>query len=154
MNKLIILLTLLIFISNCSLKKVEKHHGVYNLEKKSDKLELFQTNTNDVIINLGLPSTKSLFDNDVWIYMERKFTTTKLSSFGKVNLLVNNVLVLEFDNKGMLVKKELLDIDKMNNLIISDSKTSVNNKKESFVNNFLTSLIKKIDDPLGKKRAK
>ena len=154
MNKFLILLTLLIFISNCSLKKVEKHHGVYNLEKKSDKLELFQTNTNDVIINLGLPSTKSLFDNDVWIYMERKFTTTKLSSLGKEKLLVNNVLVLEFDNKGMLVKKELLDIDKMNNLIISDSKTSVNNKKESFVNNFLTSLVKKIDDPLGKKKAK
>ena len=92
MNKFFILLTLLIFISNCSLKKVEKHHGVYNLEKKSDKLELFQTNTNDVIINLGIPSTKSLFDNDVWIYMERKFTTTKLSSLGKENLLVNNVL--------------------------------------------------------------
>ena len=86
--------------------------------------------------------------------MERKFTTTKLSSLGKEKLLVNNVLVLEFDNKGMLVKKELLDIDKMNNLIISDSKTSVNNKKESFVNNFLTSLVKKIDDPLGKKKAK
>ena len=154
MNKFFILLTLLIFISNCSLKKVEKHHGVYNLEKKSDKLELFQTNTNDVIINLGLPSTKSLFDNDVWIYIERKFTTTKLSSLGKENLLVNNVLVLEFDNKGMLVKKELLDIDKMNNLIISDDKTSVINRKDTFVSNFLTSLIKKIDDPLGKKKAK
>ena len=154
MNKFLILLTLLIFISNCSLKKVEKHHGVYNLEKKSDKLELFQTNTNDVIVKLGIPSTKSLFDNDVWIYMERKYTTTKLSSLGKENLLVNNVLVLEFNNKGMLVKKELLKIDKMNNLRISDSKTSVNNKKESFVNNFLTSLVKKIDDPLGKKKAK
>ena len=154
MNKFLILLTLLIFISNCSLKKVEKHHGVYNLEKKSDKLELFQTNTNDVIVKLGIPSTKSLFDNDVWIYMERKYTTTKLSSLGKENLLVNNVLVLEFNNKGMLVKKELLKIDKMNNLRISDSKTSVVNKKESFINNFLTSLRKKINDPLGVKKAK
>ena len=154
MNKFFILLTLLIFISNCSLKKVEKHHGVYNLKKKSDKLELFQTNTNDVIINFGIPSTKSLFDNDVWIYIERKFTTTKLSSFGKENLLVNNVLVLEFNTMGMLVKKELLDIDKMNNLIISDDKTSVVNRKDTFVSNFLTSLIKKIDDPLGKKKAK
>ena len=154
MNKFFILLTLLIFISNCSLKKVEKHHGVYNLKKKSDKLELFQTNTNDVIINFGIPSTKSLFDNDVWIYIERKFTTTKLSSLGKENLLVNNVLVLEFNNKGMLVKKELLKIDKMNNLKISDNKTGVNNRKDSFVNNFLTSLIRKINDPLGKKRAK
>ena len=154
MNKLFILLTLLIFISNCSLRKVEKHHGVYNLKKKSDKLELFQTNTNDVIINFGIPSTKSLFDNDVWIYIERKFTTTKLSSLGKENLLVNNILVLEFNNKGMLVKKELLDIDKMNNLIISDVETSVVNRKDTFVNNFLTSLVKKIDDPLGKKKAK
>ena len=154
MNKFLILLTLLIFISNCSLKKAEKHHGVYNLEKKSDKLELFQTNTNDVIVKLGIPSTKSLFDNDVWIYMERKYTTTKLSSLGKENLLINNVLVLEFNNKGMLVKKELLKIDKMNNLRISDSKTSVVNKKESFINNFLTSLRKKINDPLGVKKAK
>ena len=154
MNKFFILITLLIFISNCSLKKVEKHHGVYNLEKKSDKLELFQTNTNDVIVKLGIPSTKSLFDNDVWIYMERKYTTTKLSSLGKENLLINNVLVLEFNNKGMLVKKELLKIDKMNNLRISDSKTSVVNKKESFINNFLTSLRKKINDPLGVKKAK
>jgi len=154
MNKFFILLTLLIFISNCSLRKVEKHHGVYNLKKKSDKLELFQTNTNDVIINFGIPSTKSLFDNDVWIYIERKFTSTKLSSFGKENLLVNNVLVLEFNTMGVLVKKELLDIDKMNNLIISDVETSVVNRKDTFVNNFLTSLRKKIDDPLGKKKAK
>ena len=154
MNKFFILLTLLIFISNCSLKKVEKHHGVYNLEKKSDKLELFQTNTNDVIVNLGIPSTESLFDNDVWIYMERKFTTTKLSSLGKENLLVNNVLVLEFDNRGVLVKKELLKIDKMNNLKISDNKTGVINRKDSFVSNFLISLRKKINDPLGVKKAK
>ena len=55
--------------------------------------------------------------------MERKYTTTKLSSLGKENLLVNNVLVLEFNNKGMLVKKEFLKIDKMNNLKISDNKT-------------------------------
>jgi len=154
MNKFLILLTLLIFISNCSLKKVEKHHGVYNLEKKSDKLELFQTNTNDVIVKLGIPSTKSLFDNDVWIYMERKYTTTKLSSLGKENLLINNVLVLEFNNKGMLVKKELLKIDKMNNLKISDNKTGLINRKESFVSNFLISLRKKINDPLGIKKAK
>ena len=107
-----------------------------------------------MIVNLGIPSTESLFDNDVWIYMERKFTATKLSSLGKENLLVNNVLVLEFDTRGVLVKKELLDIDKMNNLIISDVETGVVNRKDTFVSNFLTSLRKKIDDPLGVKKAK
>ena len=63
-------------------------------------------------------------------------------------------LVLEFNNRGMLVKKELLKIDKMNNLKISDNKTSVVNRKDTFVSNFLTSLRKKINDPLGIKKAK
>ena len=114
MNKFFILLTLLIFISNCSLKKVEKHHGVYNLEKKSDKLELFQTNTNDVIINLGLPSTKSLFDNDVWIYIEREQTQSKFSNLGRMIIFKNDVLVLEIDNYGILKKKEFFKIFTLN----------------------------------------
>ena len=141
-------------ISNCSLRKVEKHHGVYNLKKKSDKLELFQSNTNDTIKKLGVPSTKSTFDNDVWIYMERKFTSSELKTLGRNKLLVNNVLVLEFDNKGLLVEKKLLSIDEMNNIDISADETTVLNKKKNFVDSFLTSLIKKINDPLGIKGAK
>tara|TARA_B100000767_G_scaffold114684_1_gene109383 strand:+ start:247 stop:711 length:465 start_codon:yes stop_codon:yes gene_type:complete len=154
MIKFFITTILLISISNCSLKKVEKRHGIYNLKKKSDKLQLFQSNTNDIIKKLGVPSTKSTFDNDVWIYMERKFTSSELKTLGKEKLLVNNVLVLEFDNKGLLVKKNLLSIDEMNNIDISADETLVLNKKKNFVNSFLTSLIKKINDPLGIKKAK
>tara|TARA_B110000444_G_C18564259_1_gene466292 strand:- start:187 stop:651 length:465 start_codon:yes stop_codon:yes gene_type:complete len=154
MIKLFITTILLISISNCSLKKVEKRHGIYNLKKKSDKLQLFQSNTNDIIKKLGVPSTKSTFDNDVWIYIERKFTSSELKTLGKEKLLVNNVLVLEFDNKGLLVKKNLLSIDEMNNIDISADETLVLNKKKNFVNSFLTSLIKKINDPLGIKKAK
>ena len=154
MIKFFIITILLISISNCSLRKVEKHHGVYNLKKKSDKLELFQSNTNDTIKKLGVPSTKSTFDNDVWIYMERKFTSSELKTLGRNKLLLNNVLVLEFDNKGLLVEKKLLSIDEMNNIDISADETPVLNKKKNFVNSFLTSLIKKINDPLGIKGAK
>jgi len=154
MIKFFIITILLISISNCSLKKVEKHHGVYNLKKKSVKLELFQSNTNDTIKKLGVPSTKSTFDNDVWIYMERKFTSSELKTLGSSKLLVNNVLVLEFDNKGLLVEKKLLSIDEMNNVDISADQTTVLAKKKNFVDSFLTSLIKKINDPLGIKGAK
>ena len=143
-----------IFISNCTLNKVEKHHGVYNLKKKSIKLELFQTNTNDTISKLGIPSTKSSFDNDVWVYIERKITSSNLSSLGKQKLLINDVLVLEFDNKGVLVEKKILSKNDMNKLDISLDKTLVLNKKEAFVSTFLTSLRKKINDPLGIKKAK
>ena len=76
-----------IFISNCTLNKVVKHHGVHNLKKKSDKLELFNTNSNDVISRLGIPSTKSTFDNDVWIYLERKVTSSELKTMGKKKII-------------------------------------------------------------------
>ena len=154
MIKFFIITILLISISNCSLRKVEKRHGVYNLKKKSDKLELFQSNTNDTIKKLGVPSTKSTFDNDVWIYMERKFTSSELKTLGRSKLLVNNVLVLEFDNKGLLIEKKLLSIDEMNNIDISADETTVLNKKKNFVDSFLTSIRKKINDPLGIKGAK
>ena len=154
MIKLFITTILLISISNCSLKKVEKRHGIYNLKKKSDKLQLFQSNTNDIIKKLGVPSTKSTFDNDVWIYMERKFTSSELKTLGREKLLINNVLVLEFDNKGLLVEKKLLSIDEMNNIDISADETPVLNKKKNFVDSFLTSIRKKINDPLGIKGAK
>tara|TARA_B110001452_G_C14826024_1_gene288411 strand:- start:31 stop:495 length:465 start_codon:yes stop_codon:yes gene_type:complete len=154
MKNIFLITVIFIFITNCSLKKVEKHHGVYNLKKKSNKLELLQSNTNDVIKNLGIPSTKSTFDNDTWIYIERRFTSSQLSSLGKQKLLANNVLVLEFNNKGILIKKKILSINEMNDLEISPDKTLVLQTKESFISSFLTSLRRKINDPLGVKKAK
>ena len=143
-----------IFISNCTLNKVVKHHGVHNLKKKSDKLELFNTNSNDVISRLGIPSTKSTFDNDVWIYLERKVTSSELKTMGKKKLLLNNVLILDFNNKGMLVEKKFLTMSDMNNLTMVENETLVLNKKTTFVRMFLSSLRQKINDPLGTKTAK
>jgi len=154
MKNIFLITVIFIFITNCSIKKVEKHHGVYNLKKKSNKLELLQSNTNDVIGKLGIPSTKSTFDNDTWIYIERKFTSSELSSLGRQKLLANNVLVLEFNNKGLLIKKKILSINEMNDLEISADETQINQTKKSFINTFLTSIRKKINDPLGIKKAK
>ena len=71
MNKIFIIFVFL-FISNCTLNKVIKHHGVHFLDKKENALVLNITNKNDILKILGPPSTKSSFDNDVWIYIERK----------------------------------------------------------------------------------
>ena len=117
-------------------------------------MEIFETNSNDIIKKLGIPSTKSTFENDIWIYIERKFTSSELGSLGKQKLIVNDVLVLELNTKGMLVEKKILSIDDMNDLKITDNKTLVLNKKEAFVDTFISSLRKKINDPLGIKKAK
>ena len=152
--KFLKLFFIFIFISNCSLNKVVKHHGVHNLKKKNDNLELLDTNRNDVIAQLGPPSTKSSFDNDVWIYLERKMTSSNVKTLGRKKLLVNDVLVLEINNKGVLVKKEHLSKNDMNKLIISKGKTNVIDKKDTFISSFITSLRHKINDPLGQKKAK
>ena len=131
-----------------------KHHGVHFLDKKQTKLKITETNKNDTRKILGPPSTESSFDNDIWIYIERKTTVSNIRSLGKKKLLVNNVLVLEFDQRGLLLKKDFYNKDQMNNIKIAQNETKVLNKKNSFIRNILVSLRQKINDPLGQKSAK
>ena len=122
------------------------------LEKKQEKLFTKTTNKNDIIKILGPPSTKSTFDNDIWIYIERKTTTKKLFKLARQKILVNNVLVLEIDNYGLLVKKEFYNIEKMNDLDFSKKKTETMHTKASFVYDFMSSMRQKLNDPLGKRK--
>ena len=151
MIKTIILLFFLSIFSNCSFEKRIDHHGVHQLKKKSEKIVINETNKNDIINILGPPSTVSNFDNDLYFYIERKITTGKLIELGKQEYLENNVLVLEIDNKGILAKKDLYDLNKMNNLEIVDTVTSIEYTKQSFIYDFLSSMRQKVNDPLGKR---
>ncbi len=117
-------------------------------------MKISETNKNDARSILGPPSTTNSFDTDVWVYIERKTTVSQIRTLGRQKLLVNNVLVLEFDNRGLLVNKDFYDKEQMNKLKISKNETSVMNKKKSFINSVLTSLKRKINDPLGKRTAR
>ena len=149
-----ILLLSLILISSCTLNKVILHHGVHNLEKKQTKLKINYTNKNDIIKLMGPPSTKSSFNNDVYIYIERKTSGTKITKLGKKQLIKNDVLVLEIDKKGILLSKKFYNKDDMNKIKFDENETGINYSQKSFIYNFLSSLRQKIDDPLGKKRIK
>ena len=128
-----------------------KHHGVPFLEKKQKNLVVNETNKNDIKEILGNPSTKSKFDNDVWIYIERKQTQSRLKKFGKMIIFKNDVLVLELDNYGILKKKEFYNQNDMKNLKIAEAKTKSEFKKSTFVYEFMSSMRQKINDPLGKR---
>ena len=142
------------FLSSCSLDKVIQHHGVHNLEKKQAKLKINYTNKNDIIKLIGPPSTKSSFDSDIYIYLERKTSSSRLTRLGKKRLIKNDVLVLEIDNTGILLSKKFYNKDDMNEIKFDENITGVNYSKRSFIYNFLSSIRQKIDDPLGKKRIK
>tara|TARA_B000000557_G_scaffold207640_1_gene173360 strand:+ start:247 stop:732 length:486 start_codon:yes stop_codon:yes gene_type:complete len=148
----IFIIILAIFLTSCKLNKVVNHHGIHNLEAKSQELLINQTNINQIKSLLGPPSSTSYFDEDILIYLERKTSNSKLLKLGKKKLIANNVLLLEVDNKGMLINKKFLNQDDLNKLAFSKKTTKTIVDEESFVSRALSGVITKIDDPLGKKR--
>ena len=151
MFKILYIIFLSLIVSNCSFKKAIKHHGVPFLEKKQSLLIVNKTNKNDIMDILGNPSTKSKFDNDVWIYIERKQTQSKLSNFGKMKIYKNDVLVLDIDNYGILKRKEFYNKNDMNNLKIVKETTEKEFKRNNFLYNIMSSMRQKINDPLNKR---
>ena len=149
MYKLLYIIFISLIVTNCSFKPVVNHHGVPFLEKKQASLIVNKSNKNDIKKILGSPSTKSKFDNDIWIYIERKQTQSKIKNLGKMKIFKNDVLVLEIDDYGVLKKKEFYNKDDMENIKISEATTEAGFKRNSFVYEFLSSLRQKINDPLG-----
>ena len=144
-----LLLIIFLLVVNCKFNKIVDSHGSHYLEKKHKKLILNKSNKNDIITLLGPPSTKSKFDQDLWIYIETKKTGTNFLSFGQRKIYINNVLLLEIDSKGLLAKKDLVDINKMKDIKFSDDLTKSGYSKRSFVYDFLSSMRQKVNDPLG-----
>ena len=141
-------------VSNCSFKPVVKHHGVPFLETKQASLIVNKSNKNDIKKILGSPSTTSKFDNDVWIYIERKQTQSKIKNLGKMKIFKNDILVLEIDNYGILKKKEFYNKDDMKNIKIVEATTEAGFKRNSFIYDFMSSMRQKINDPLGQRAKK
>ena len=152
MRKLFLLFIIPLFISACTLKKVENHHGVHFLNKKQERLKINQSNKNDIIKLLGNPSTKSAFDNDLWIYIEREKSISSMSIFQKQKIIKNHILLLEVNNLGLLEKKTFLNLNDMNDIKIAKNITIENQRKKTFIYDFLSSMRQKINDPLGKRK--
>ena len=141
-------------VSNCSFNPVVKHHGVPFLEKKQSELIVNKSNKNDIRKILGNPSTTSKFDTDVWIYIERKQTQSKLKNLGRMKIFKNDVLVLEIDNYGILKKKDFYNKEDMEDIKIVENTTEAGFKKNSFIYAFMSSMRQKINDPLGQRAKK
>ena len=149
MYKILYIFFFALVVSNCSLKKVVKHHGVPFLDKKQKQLIVDKSTSNDIRKILGTPSTRSKFDNDVWIYIERKQTQSKLVNLGRMKIFKNDVLVLEIDNYGILKKKDFYNMEDMKKIKIVEETTEANFARNSFIYDFMSSMRQKINDPLG-----
>ena len=149
--KYILYLSLFLFTLNCSINKVSNIHGFRLLDTKTEKLLISKTNKNDVRKILGPPSSISKFD-DIWFYIERKKTNQKIFKLGKKKISKNNVLIIEFDNKGIVISKEILDINDMNEIKIADKKTIKKYEQDNMIYNILSTLREKVNAPTRNKK--
>ena len=144
-NKVIYtLIIILLFLIGCQRHNIIHTHGIAYLEKRHKLVVLNESNKNDVVKIFGQPATKGMTDDNVWIYIERTQTREKILKLGRNYLSKNNVLVLEFNKVGIVVKKDFFNKDNMENIKFAKTVTANELKKENFIYSFLTSVRQKM----------
>tara|TARA_B100000886_G_scaffold336469_1_gene295316 strand:+ start:4421 stop:4897 length:477 start_codon:yes stop_codon:yes gene_type:complete len=142
--KNLICIILVFILSNCQFKDPIKGHGINFLKNRSEKISLNKSNKNDVINILGNPHTKSIDDENLWFYFDRKIASGKLVKFGDMDLLENNVLILNFDKYGIVMNKEFFSKEDMKKIKYSEMQTKNPVTQDSFVSSFLQSVRQKM----------
>ena len=145
------LITLFLITLNCSGNKVSNLHGFNFINEKYNKITLNKTNKNDVRKIIGPPSSVSDFE-DTWFYIERKKKSQPLVKLGKKKIDKNNILILSFNEKGLLTDKKLLNINDMKDLKVAEISTTKKFSQKNFVDGIISTLREKINAPTRNRR--
>ena len=138
----ILLISFFFLFSNCQINK--KNHGILFLENRYNQLVVNKTNSNDVLRIVGTPHTKSITDQDTWIYIERILSKGKFHKLGQNIVKENNVMILTFNKYGLLKDKNLLNKDKIADISFTKEITENNLREKSFIEEFLQSIRTKM----------
>jgi len=143
-----IYIILLIFIINCTGNKVSNYHGTKSLKKKYELIYINKLNKNDLIKLIGPPSTVSEFNKNKWFYIERLKTNQSLLKLGRQKIKENNILIVEMNSQGIIIDKNLLNLNDMNDLKYFKQTTAKEFKNNNVLYNVFSSLREKINAPL------
>ena len=146
----IILIFIFLLTLSCGNNKVVKSHGFFALEEKSNKIELLKSNKNDVIEIIGKPSTISLFNDNTWYFIQRETVNQSVFKLGKSKIIKNNILLVSFNDYGVVNFKKLYNIDDMNMIKIDKNETVKDFETRSKIGKVLKSLEQKINAPKSK----
>ena len=150
--KIIILSSFIFFFTlNCSLNKVSNSHGSRFIETKYDKIVLNKTNKNDVRNLIGPPSSISSFNGN-WFYIERKKTNGSLFKLGKKTISSNNIIILQFNTKGLVSNKNLLSIKDMEDIKRAERITKKKYDQDTVLVGIIKTLREKINAPTRRNR--
>ena len=73
---------------------------------------------------------------------------------GRQKIEKNNVLIVEFDNRGILKNKNFLNLDDMNDIKYLKKVTKKDFERDDFIYGVFTSLREKINAPARKRSGK
>ena len=138
-------------MTNCQLHESSNTHGIVFLDNRSNKLIINETNKNDVISVIGQPHSKSINNENQWIYIERVLIKGDYHKLGRNVLKTNNVLILGFNKYGILKEKQLLKKEDIEKLTFAKNTTTNELTQLSFVEKLLSSLRQKMYSNSGKK---
>jgi len=141
---LITLVFLTLFLTNCQRNKVINSHGIMYLENRQELLVVNKSNKNDVVRRLGQPHSTSIKEKDTWIYIERTKSKGKIYKLGKNVLVNNNVLVVSFDEYGIVKEKIFYNKNDMKEYKFTKVETQNEIRKGSYLSSFLQSLRQKM----------
>ena len=140
-----ILLTLWFALTSCNLKPVEKSNGIQNLDNRTSLLIPGETNKNDVIKIFGETLIKEISDEDKWTYFE----TIERKTLGKNKIIKNTILILEFNNKGILKTKKTLNKDDFNKVVFDSSETISLGLNDSFSKRIFSCVRKRAQNKIS-----
>ena len=93
---------------------------------------------------IGQPHSKSINNENEWIYIERIFVKGEYHKLGQHVLKSSNVLLLEFDKYGILINKNFFDKEDLNKVAFSKDTTDNDLSKRSVIEGLFSSLKAKM----------
>ena len=144
---------LFLFTLNCSANKASYNHGFISLQAKFEKIIINKTNKNDILSIIGPPSSISNFDKNKWFYIQRIKTNQSLFKLGIKKIDKNNILIVKFNNKGILTGKKVLNLNDMNDVKYVKNITEKEFKQNDVLFKIFSSLREKANAP-SRNRAK
>lgn len=127
---------------SCTLNKIDKVHGVPNLENKIKLIKIDSNNKNDVQKILG-PVPLIDKDQNRWTYFEVRETKTK---YGKKKIYVNDYIEIYFSKYGIVRKMDFYNLDSMKNIKFTKDKTKTYAIQETLSKSLLTSTRKRMEN--------
>ena len=131
-------------VLSCSYKPVIKNNGILNLEKRTSLMLVGATNKNDVVKSIGQTILKEQPNENIWAYIE----TVEQKKFGKKKIVRNTLLILEFDSRGVLKNKKILNKNDFNKIKFDEASTESSGLNNSFSKRIFSSIRKRAQNRL------